>query len=52
MRLVPKQKDSGDSQPQLGISKTGDTMLRKLFVGARTISWDRLDLTPTYDVMD
>src|SRR5215470_6986702 len=27
--LVPKQEDSGESQPQLGISKTGDTMLRK-----------------------
>src|SRR6201998_4541933 len=26
--LVPKQEDSGDSQPQLGISKTGDRMLR------------------------
>ena len=24
--LVPKQEDSGDSQPQLGISKTGDRM--------------------------
>ena len=32
--LVPKQEDSGDSQPQLGISKTGDTMLRKLLVGS------------------
>src|SRR5215470_18601560 len=31
--LVPKQEDSGESQPQLGISKTGDTMLRKLLVG-------------------
>jgi len=30
--LVPKQEDSGESQPQLGISKTGDTMLRKLLV--------------------
>src|SRR5580704_18003508 len=28
--LVPKQEDSGDSQPQLGISKAGDTMVRKL----------------------
>jgi transposase len=26
--LVPKQEDSGESQPQLGISKTGDTILR------------------------
>jgi transposase len=32
--LVPKQEDSGESQPQLGISKTGDTMLRKLRVGS------------------
>jgi len=32
--LVPMQEDSGDSQPQLGISKTGDTMLRKLLVGS------------------
>jgi len=31
--LVPKQEDSGESQPQLGISKAGDTMLRKLLVG-------------------
>jgi transposase len=32
--LVPKQEDSGDSQPQLGISKTGDQLLRKLLVGS------------------
>ena len=32
--LVPKQEDSGESQPQLGISKTGDTILRKLLVGS------------------
>ena len=32
--LVPKQKDSGDSQPQLGISKAGDVMLRRLLVGS------------------
>jgi transposase len=32
--LVPKQEDSGASQPQLGISKTGDRMLRKLLVGS------------------
>ena len=34
MGLVPKQEDSGESQPQLGISKAGDTMLRKLLVGS------------------
>jgi transposase len=32
--LVPQQQDSGDSQPQLGISKAGDTMVRKLLVGS------------------
>jgi transposase len=32
--LVPKQEDSGDSQPQLGINKAGDRMLRKLLVGS------------------
>ena len=32
--LVPQQGDSGDSQPQLGISKAGDRMLRKLLVGS------------------
>src|SRR5215468_1944624 len=32
--LVPKQEDSGESQPQLGISKAGDKMVRKLLVGS------------------
>jgi transposase len=32
--LVPKQEDSGDSQPQLRISKAGDVMLRRLLVGS------------------
>ena len=32
--LVPQQKDSGDSQPQLGISKAGDVMVRRLLVGS------------------
>jgi transposase len=32
--LVPKQEDSGESQPQLGISKAGDTMVRNLLVGS------------------
>ena len=32
--LVPQQEDSGGSQPQLGISKAGDKMLRKLLVGS------------------
>jgi transposase len=32
--LVPKQRDSGDRQPQLGISKRGDVMLRRLLVGS------------------
>ena len=32
--LVPRQEDSGDTQPQLNISKAGDRMLRKLLVGS------------------
>jgi transposase len=32
--LAPQQEDSGDSQPQLGISKTGDVTLRRLLVGS------------------
>ena len=32
--LVPRQEDSGGSQPQLRISKTGDVMLRRLLVGS------------------
>jgi len=32
--LVPKQEDSGESQPQLGINKAGDMMLRRLLVGS------------------
>jgi transposase len=31
--LVPKQEDSGERQPQLGISKAGDRMVRRLLVG-------------------
>jgi transposase len=30
--LRPKQKDSGESQPQLGITKAGDEYLRKTLV--------------------
>lgn len=32
--LIPKQSQSGQSSPQLGISKTGDGYLRKLLVGS------------------
>ena len=32
--LQPKQRDSGNSQPQLGISKTGDHLMRRLLVQA------------------
>jgi transposase len=32
--LVPRQEDSGESQPQLRISKAGDMMLRRLLVGS------------------
>jgi transposase len=30
--LTPKQRDSGESQPELGISKAGDKLLRSLLV--------------------
>ena len=30
--MRPRQKDSGSSSPQLGITKTGDAYLRKLLV--------------------
>jgi transposase len=32
--LVPKQEDSGDSRPQLRITKMGDMMVRQLLVGS------------------
>jgi len=32
--LVPKQEDSGESQPQWGISQAGDEMVRRLLVGS------------------
>lgn len=32
--LQPKQRESGDSQPELGISKTGDRLLRSYLVQA------------------
>jgi transposase len=32
--LVPKQHESGDSSPQLRITKTGDAMVRRLLVGS------------------
>ena len=32
--MVPKQDDSGDSSPQLRITKTGDRTLRRLLVGS------------------
>ena len=31
--LCPRSRQSGDSAPQLGITKTGDGLLRKLLVG-------------------
>ena len=37
--LAPKQEDSGESQPQLGISQAGDRMLRKLLVGSAQYIW-------------
>ena len=36
--LTPKQRDSGDSEPELGISRAGDQLLRRLLVqGAHCI---------------
>ena len=32
--LIPRQDDSGESSPQLRITKTGDKMLRRLMVGS------------------
>ncbi|MFT4842507.1 MAG: transposase [Planctomycetota bacterium] len=32
LELTPRKKESGDSSPQLGITKTGDTRLRRLLV--------------------
>jgi transposase len=31
--LCPRQRDSGEQQPQLGITKAGDALLRRLLVG-------------------
>lgn len=45
--MRPKSRDSGESQPQLGISKEGDVYLRKLLVqGAHYI----LGLGPDTDL--
>jgi transposase len=50
--LVPKQEDSGESQPQLGISKAGDRMVRKAAGGQRAIYLRSvLGRTRTYDGM-
>lgn len=32
--LVPRQRESGKQRPQLGISKAGDRLVRRLLVGA------------------
>ena len=38
MGLQPKQRDSGNRQPQMGISKAGDRLMRSLLVqGAHCI---------------
>ena len=34
MGLRPKQRDSGEQQPQLRITKAGDVLLRRLLVSA------------------
>jgi transposase len=32
--LIPRQRDTGTLHPQLGITKTGDPMMRRLLVNA------------------
>ncbi len=39
--LRPRQSQSGESDPQLGISKTGNTYLRRLLVQASQSVWGR-----------
>jgi transposase len=48
--LVPKQEDSGDSQPQLRITKMGDRMVRRLLVGITF--WDRSGRIPICGATD
>jgi hypothetical protein len=48
----PKLSQSGDRSPQLGISKKGDSYLRKLLVGSANISLAGLDVILTYDAGD
>ena len=37
--LVPRRDQSGDRDPQLRITKTGDAYLRRLLVSLLNISW-------------
>jgi transposase len=40
--LQPKQSQSGDSSPQLGITKSGNGFLRRMLVGSRFCSCQSL----------
>jgi transposase len=47
--LVPKQEDSGDSQPQLASAKPATRWCANCWWGAHTISWARSGRTPICD---
>ena len=47
--LQPGRRNSGQSEPQMHISKEGDPYLRTLLVQGRIIFWDRLARTATCD---
>jgi transposase len=46
--LVPRQRESGNSSPALGISKAGNGFLRQLLVDGRSTSWAIEDQTAIY----
>ena len=48
--LRPGRRDSGESQPQMRISKEGDRYLRTMLVQGRTTFWDPLEKTVICDV--
>jgi transposase len=50
--LKPKERDSGDSHPQLGITKTGDGLLRSLLVRGRTVCCAKGRRTAIYEPGD
>ena len=50
--LQPGRRNSGDSEPQMHISKQGDEYLRTLLVRERTTFWDPLGKTVLYGAGD